>query len=97
MISNRRLFMTSFLLLVAGISLNIILTRLGHFAGSNSSMVSIPLSSEQGYFASGLVLLAMTVTGLILLIVSLKQNRTVAFVVSIAAVILIPPLIQSFL
>lgn len=89
--------MISILLLAIGISLNVILTRVGHFAGSDASMISIPLSSEQGYFTAGLVLLAMIVTGLVLLVISLKEKRTAAFVISLAAVILLPPMIHSML
>jgi hypothetical protein len=97
MVSNRRLLIVSILLLAIGISLNIILTRFGHFTGSDASMISIPISSKQGYFTSGLVLLAMIGTGLILLVVSLKKKRTAAFVISLAAVILLPPMILSIL
>jgi type IV secretory pathway VirB2 component (pilin) len=97
MVSNRRLLIISILLLSIGISLNITLTQLGHFGGSTASMISIPISSEQGYFASGLALLAVMVTGLILLVASLKKKQTAAFVISLAAVILLPPIIHSIL
>lgn len=97
MISNRRLLAVSVVLLATGISLNILLTRLGYFAGSDASMISVPISSEQGYFASGLALVTLIVTGIILLVTSLKKKRTAAFVISLAVVILLPPIIQSVL
>ncbi|EMR07105.1 hypothetical protein C772_00750 [Bhargavaea cecembensis DSE10] len=97
MISNQHLLTAAILILAIGIGLNITLNQLGHFEGSNASMISIPISSKQGYFASGLALLAMMVTGMILLLVSLKQKRTAALAISLAAVILIPPIIQSIL
>ena len=91
---NHRRFPTiAILLLLSGITLNVILTRLGYFDGATGSILSVPIWSEEGYFATGLILLAVMAAGLLLLLFSLKQGKSGVFIISLAATVILPPLI----
>ena len=80
----------SILLMVGGVFGNILFTRLGYFPNANFQIMSIPLAAGAHYFNLGLVLLAMTLVGLVLLPWFLEKKQFSKTVLSLVLIIWLP-------
>lgn len=87
---QKKMLMLSILLMIGGVFGNILFTRLGYFPNADFWIMSIPLAAGAHYFNLGLVLLAMTMIGLILLPLSVKERQFSKTVLSLVLITQLP-------
>ncbi|MDI3235105.1 hypothetical protein QK289_08820 [Exiguobacterium antarcticum] len=87
---QKKMLNISILLMVGGVFGNILFTRLGYFPNADFRIMSIPLATGAHYFNLGLVLLAMTLVGLVLLPWFLEKKQFSKTVLSLVLIIWLP-------
>ncbi len=87
---KKKMLIISILLMVGGVFGNILFTRLVYFPNADFRIMSISLAAGAHYFNLGLVLLAMTLVGLVLLPWCLEKNNFRKTVLSLVLIILLP-------
>jgi len=86
---KKKMLIISILLMVGGVFGNVFFNRLGYFPNADFRILSIPLATGAHYFNLGLVLLAMTLVGLVLLPWCLEKNNFRKTVLSLVLIILL--------
>ncbi len=84
---KKKRLIISILLMVGGVFGSILFTRLGYFPNADFRIMSIPLAAGAHYFNLGLVLLAMTIVGLVLLPWFLEKKQFSKTVLSLVLII----------
>ncbi|WP_214769515.1 hypothetical protein [Exiguobacterium sp. s133] len=87
---KKKMLTLSILLMVGGVFGNILFDRLGYFPNADFQILSIPIAAGAHYFNLGLVLLAMTIVGLVLLPWFLEKKQFSKTVLSLVLIIWLP-------
>ncbi|WP_214851539.1 hypothetical protein [Exiguobacterium sp. s193] len=87
---KKKMLILSILLIAGGVLGNILFDRLGYFPNADFRILSIPLAAGAHYFNLGLVLLAMTIVGLVLLPWFLEKKQFSKTVLSLVLIIWLP-------
>lgn len=87
---KKKMLTLSILLIAGGVLGNILFDRLGYFPNADFQILSIPIAAGAHYFNLGLVLLAMTIVGLVLLPWFLEKKQFSKTVLSLVLIIWLP-------
>lgn len=87
---KKKMLTLSILLIAGGVLGNILFDRLGYFPNADFRIMSIPIAAGAHYFNLGLVLLAMTIVGLVLLPWFLEKKQFSKTVLSLVLIIWLP-------
>ncbi|ASI35211.1 hypothetical protein A0126_16670 (plasmid) [Exiguobacterium sp. N4-1P] len=87
---EEKMLILSILLMAGGVLGNILFDRLGYFPNADFQIMSIPIAAGAHYFNLGLVLLAMTIVGLVLLPWFLEKKQFSKTVLSLVLIIWLP-------
>ena len=87
---KKKMLILSILLIAGGVLGNILFDRLGYFPNADFRIMSIPIAAGAHYFNLGLVLLAMSIVGLVLLPWFLEKKQFSKTVLSLVLIIWLP-------
>ncbi|WP_214801362.1 MULTISPECIES: hypothetical protein [unclassified Exiguobacterium] len=90
---KKKMLTLSILLIAGGVLGNILFDRLGYFPNADFQILSIPIAAGAHYFNLGLVLLAMTIVGLVLLPWFLEKKQFSKTVLSLVLIIWLPEVV----